>query len=324
MKTGFAAVLLLAFSALPAAAFDCGKAKTAVEKAICADPALKRRDDALAAAYAAVKAAALPEEQKALAQSQRRWIKRREYCSYAEEGIAPCVAEETAQRLSLLSGRPESGPGADAKMVPVFLVQDGTPQQWDIDISVLRFAEPRTPGEMLFNAEVDKVLADAKTGPHGEDTGGMIYGRQDEFSLTFASPRLLSVRYGFYVNQGGAHGMHGTTNINIDMTAGRLLTAPDLLPEPSAAILTLWCKQQVDAERRKRVPDAEDVPYDQATRDTTIAATVRNLASWSIGEKEIVVSFNPYDLGAYAEGAYSCSFPTAGVKELAVPGNPLP
>jgi len=315
---------LIALAAGEASAFDCAKAKTGVEKAICADPALKRLDDALATAYGAVKAAALPEEQKQLAQSQRRWIARREYCSNVEDGIGTCVAEETARRLSLLSGRPESGPGAPGRLVPVFRVQDGTPAQWDIDIAVLRFADAKTPGEMLFNAEVDRVLADAKLGPHGEDTQGMTYARQDEFSLTYASPRLLSVRTEFYVNEGGAHGMYGTSNINIDMMEGRILTAQDLLPEPSAAILTLWCKQQVDAERQKRVPDAGDVPYDEATRDKTIAETVRNLASWSIGEKEIVVSFNPYDIGAYAEGSYSCSFPTAGVRELAAPGNPLP
>ena len=36
------------------------------------------------------------------------------------------------------------------------------------------------------------------------------------------------------------------------------------------------------------------------------------------------MSFDPYAVGAYAEGAYECRFPTAGVREMALPGARLP
>ena len=72
------------------------------------------------------------------------------------------------------------------------------------------------------------------------------------------------------------------------------------------------------------MPDAEDVPYDAKTRDATIAETVRDLRSWSIGADEITVSFDPYAVGAYAEGAYTCNFPTKDVKALALKTAPLP
>ena len=55
-----------------------------------------------------------------------------------------------------------------------------------------------------------------------------------------------------------------------------------------------------------------------------IADVVRDLASWSIGETDITVSFGPYAVGANAEGTYQCRFPTAGVKQMALPGAPLP
>ncbi|WP_161957379.1 hypothetical protein [Aestuariivirga litoralis] len=38
----------------------------------------------------------------------------------------------------------------------------------------------------------------------------------------------------------------------------------------------------------------------------------------------ITVSFDPYAVGAHAEGSYSCFFTTRGVKEPALPGAPLP
>jgi len=315
---------LIALAAGEASAFDCAKAKTPVEKAICADPALKRFDDDLSTAYAALKAKLGAPEQKMLAAAQKRWIARREFCEGAEEGIAACVKAQTAERLSLLVARPESGPGPGAPRVPVFLVQEGTPQQYDIDIAVLRFAAPKTPGEQTLNRLADETLASVTLGPHGEEAGSAILAREDRFTLTYASPAFMSVRHDVYANEGGAHGNYGTDNNNIDMLRGREISIGDVVDDKAAGILTLWCKKEIDAERKKRVPDAEDVPYDAKTRDATIAETVRNLKSWSIGAEEITVSFDPYAVGAYAEGSYSCSFPTRGVKELALPGAPLP
>jgi uncharacterized protein len=324
MKPILAALALLALSSTSALAFDCGKAATDVEKAICADPQLKRLDGQLADAYAAVKASSSPAEQKMLARSQKRWIAEREYCSGGDNGITACIAQKTKDRLSLLLGAPESGPGAGAKMVPVFLVQDGTTKQWDIDMSLIRFADAQTAGEKAFNRLADGILKQAKLGPHGEDSNGMVYGMEDTLSLTYASPALVSARHDFYINEGGAHGNYGTGNFNVDMASGRQIAIKDVVDAAGAATLTAWCKTELDAERKKRVPDADDVPYDEKTRDATIAETVRDLRSWSIGADEITVSFDPYAIGAYAEGAYSCTFPTGRVKALALKGAPLP
>lgn len=323
VKTTATALALLAL-ATPAFAFDCGKASTDVEKAICADPQLKQLDGRLSDAYAAVKAASTPAEQKMLARSQKRWIAEREYCSGSDTGIAACIAQKTRERLSLLSGVPETGPGADAKMVPVFLVQDGTRKQWDIDMSLIRFADPKTPGENLFNRRVEAILKQAKPGPHGEDSHDMVYAMEDTLSLTYASPRLISARHDFYINEGGAHGNYGTGNINIDMASGRQIAIGDIVDEAGASALARQCTTEIEAERSQRVPDAEDVPYDRETRAATVAATVRDVKSWSIGAEEITVSFDPYALGAYAEGAYTCTFRTREVRALARPGAPLP
>ena len=323
MKVIVASFALLALTT-PAIAFDCAKATTAVEKAICASAQLKQLDGQLSEAYAAVKSTSTPAEQKMLARSQKRWIAEREYCSGDDTGVDACIAQKTRDRLSLLAGTPESGPGADGKMVPVFLVQDGTTRQWDIDMALVRFADARTAGEKTFNQLVDAILRQAKPGPHGEDSHDMIYAMEDTLSLTYAGPALISARHDFYINEGGAHGNYGTGNINVDMATGRQLTISDVVDTAGAQTLTQWCKTQIDAERAKRVPDAEDVPYDQKTRDATIAETVRDLGSWSIGAGEITVSFDPYAVGAYAEGSYSCSFPTRDVKALALPAAPLP
>jgi len=320
---GMTAIIVM-FASMPhALAFDCAKAKTAVELAICDDPAAKRLDDELGAAYAAVRESLGADQQKMLAMSQKRWIAQREFCSGGEEDITACVKERTAERLALLSGQPLSGPGIESAIVPQLLVQDGAPGIWDIDIAVLRFAEPKTPGEELLNGMAKEVIATAPLGVREDADTSARLARQDRFSITHASPAFMSVRHFFYVNEGGAHGNSGVTNYNIDMASGQMLAIGDVLPEPSAAILTLWCKKQIEAEKLKRVPDL-DLAEDMASRDATIAAQVRELAAWSIGEEEIVVSFDPYAVGSYAEGSYECRFPTKGVKELALPGAVLP
>ena len=71
----FAALVLLAGIRLQPA-FDCAKAGTGGGEGDLCRPALKRLDDELAAAYAAVRASSAEAEQKMLAQSQKRWIAR--------------------------------------------------------------------------------------------------------------------------------------------------------------------------------------------------------------------------------------------------------
>lgn len=323
LRASCLALPLLATFLQPAFAFDCGKAKTAVEKAICATPDLKALDDELTTAYTEVKAALPPSEQKMLVRSQRRWIARRENCGTAEEGVAACVAADMKDRLSLLSGKPESGPGADGKLLPAFIVQDGTAKSYDLNLAVLRFTAPQTPGQKTLNQLADEVLRAAKLGPHGEDTEGSVYADEEIWSITYASPQLISVRSDYYEDKGGAHGMYGTTNINIDMATGKQLTLSDVLTEPSAAILALECRRQILAEKQKRFAEANLGEPDGVNEDA-VMQHVKKLVYWSIGQKEIVVSFDPYEIGVYAEGAYTCRFPTSGVKKLALPGAVLP
>lgn len=73
-----AVVPLVMALAPPAMAFDCGRASTIVEKAICAEPALKSLDARMEAAYAEAKSLSSKPEQKMLARSQKAWIAERE------------------------------------------------------------------------------------------------------------------------------------------------------------------------------------------------------------------------------------------------------
>lgn len=320
------ALLLTAGFLSPAHAFNCAKAGTDVEKAICADQGLKSLDDALEDAYAAAKEASNPKQQKMLARSQKRWIQSREYCSQGDGDLNTCIRDATQGRLNLLTGAPESGPGTGSALTPVFIVQDGSEQVYDLDVSVLRFAHPQSAGEKALNRIADDITSSVKIGPHGEDTGGSTYARQDSLSLTYASQHFLSVLHTFWSDEGGVHGNGGVENFNIDMKSGKVLEIGDVLPEDAASELAARCKAQIIAEKKERL--SGDGGYDLATddflKDDVIAEHIATLSRWSIGAETTTITFDAYAIGSYAEGSYTCEFPTADIKAMAPDGSPLP
>ena len=93
--------ILLAFvaSALPAvshaASFDCAKAASFVEKAICSNATLSRLDDALSENYSSMRAANIGDgARKHLQASQKKWLAERNRC--ADE---KCVASAYRKRI---------------------------------------------------------------------------------------------------------------------------------------------------------------------------------------------------------------------------------
>jgi len=86
----------------PAASFDCTKAATVIEHAICADAALARLDRQTAEAYqVAIKNAYEPAAQEKVRQEQRAWLARR---NAACNGSAPgaCLTKFYTDRLAVL------------------------------------------------------------------------------------------------------------------------------------------------------------------------------------------------------------------------------
>lgn len=312
----------------PALALECGKAATKVEKAICADANLLEADAEMAKAYASVREVSTAAERKMLALSQRRWIERREnFCAYGEEAeLASCISGETNGRRLLLQGAPESGPGAASPLVPVFLLQVGTSKIYDVDYALLRFADPQSAGEKLFNAQTGKILNEAPLEPHGQDEfADMVLTREETFAISYASPDLLSVADSFYSNDGGAHGNGGVSNINIDMRSGKEINTVDVFAGDTIKTLTFECREQI--LQRKQVNDSAEkyVPEEDGNfQEGTIVDHISDFRRWTISAGKAVVTFDPYAIGSYAEGPYECVFDMARLKAIAKPDAPLP
>lgn len=80
--------------------FNCAKAGTSVERAICNSDVLARQDQRLLRAYKSARSRG-----QTSANTQRNWIRQREAnCAERGAGVAICVAETTAARIRALGG----------------------------------------------------------------------------------------------------------------------------------------------------------------------------------------------------------------------------
>src|SRR5262245_1997105 len=101
LKIAFSLVSLLpVFGFQPAVAFECGKAKSPVEKAICADARLNAADDAMTAAYVGLRNALAGADRKVLGASQSKWVKSREdNCGSQQDAeFTLCILGQTEER----------------------------------------------------------------------------------------------------------------------------------------------------------------------------------------------------------------------------------
>lgn len=128
-------LLLVPFRSTLAASFDCNKASTLVETAICSDPELSSLDDSLAALYKQ----ALRESSSAtqIKAHQRAWLKTRNTCK-----SAGCLRDAYHQRLAELQATPVPRP-TQSSGIPVRIGDCVTTQ---IEDKSTRFSGA-TPGD---------------------------------------------------------------------------------------------------------------------------------------------------------------------------------
>jgi len=80
------------------ASFDCAKASSPTEKAICSHPSLAKMDRELASVYHAALKRADPEERPKMKSAQRSWLAHREAC----KGELRCIEGSYQRRITQL------------------------------------------------------------------------------------------------------------------------------------------------------------------------------------------------------------------------------
>jgi uncharacterized protein YecT (DUF1311 family) len=320
--------LLVTSGDAPALAFDCAKAQSTVEKAICADAKLKEVDDAMTAAYTSLRSSLTGSDRKALGASQGKWVKDRETTCGYQEGAerTTCILSRTDERRRLLLAEPESGPGAASRLMPVFIQQDGDPHHYNVDYTLIRFAKPKSRGENLFNAEVNKLAKEAPLERQAEAAPqDMTYAAYASMAVTYASPSFLSAKVETWAFTGGAHGNSATSALNMDLKRGEPLRSRDLFDNKAIAALKADCVKQIMTQKTEKLAGEDfDPKNDPLYKEETVVEYLRSLGNWNFWKDRARVVFDAYAIGSYAEGPYECDFAMDRLKKLAKPGALLP
>lgn len=308
-----------------ASAFDCAKASTDTEKAICADPALKASDDAMGAAYETALARLEPEQQSALKANQKVWLTARDsYCS-ADEGRAVCLKDYTDKRTRFLGGAAESGPGLAVALTPFIVSKPQSKTSCAGDVAVHIFgAAAKTAAERDFDTRI-KQLASSVEDENGVREVSPDYEYDCSWSLdstvTYGSPDIVAVAIDMYTFGGGAHGNYGRLPLVVDLRTGKSPEFATTFPDSAKPELVAACTAGIREEKAKRYAEAGDpesvkelmAGLDDSVKEyaETITAGVSDLSHWIVYEDRAEVYFAPYELGSYAEGDYTCALPKA-------------
>lgn len=323
-KPAPSAALLIPFilgcMALPAqgASFDCAKAASWIELAICEDPALGRLDERMAAAYRDAREAARsdPPALERLASEQRAWLAERDGCR-----LTPCIERVYERRLGQLSGPIGTHP---AEPLGEQKIQESAPHL-SID-AVYPVLPGEAPAVDAANREI-RALVDGVIGTFRGQAGEYAAGPGAEgqgwegpdwsLTLDYDSPhrtdRYLAIPFTGYEYTGGAHGMPLNLPLVIDLASGRRVP-PEGLFRPGTNWLERLSEHCLKALRGRELLSADD----QWLREGT-APTLENYGLLLPGSDGLTVTFAPYSVAPYAAGIQEVLIPYRELKGLLDP-----
>lgn len=302
-------VLLLASSA-SAASFDCAKAFTVQEKAICADAKLSKLDEDTAAAYRGLLAQLTPAAVSEVRQDQREWLVWLRRTCPEQNGsgrtIGICLTNKYSARLyQLRNGFQRAGGTTFFPRLKVLTApnkEERLPGAFYPAFGVGWFSWPEidrpTPQQKAWNgavrAQVDLDTADVA------DSDVTI-----DYRIRAANDRFLSVDLvnGMY-NYGALHPNEVTGSFQWWLELGRALKAADVFAPGSGweALLGQRSYQKLASGEH-----AHDL-FDETTARRAAADSVRQESNWSLDARKFEVDFPEYSVAPRAAGPLSVEF----------------
>lgn len=141
------------------------------------------------------------------------------------------------------------------------------------------------------------------------------------FSISQRSPSLLSVIFGVYNEWPmAAHGQHYNFSFNYDLKNDREIKLGDLF-NPRANYLSVvseLCAREIAKQKKKN--GIEDIYEDGVA---TAFEALKEDTTFYPAEKGLVIIFDPYQVGSYAEGYYVVLIPYPALKSVINTNGPL-
>lgn len=298
-----------------AASFDCKKAVTPLEKAICDFPALSELDEVLADAYNSTRLALTEDGSDAVLASQREWIQYSERActpdaeprrtAYTEDD-AYCLEDVLRRRIEDLGFDHEVGPYSIYAVHRYRAVKDNELDDWHT-AGQKSLSYPVFSGDgdeaAAINAAILKIVDSEIPGFDGEyDVDGYT---DDDLSVTIEAvgPRRISFSETVYsYGHGAAHGNYAISYVHFLLQKRRPLREIDVFADanwPDVAMPAVLASLKADLGEDSLWVD------DLAGIEASLVDTSR----WILSPEGIGFQFQPYEVAAYAAGAPVATVP---------------
>lgn len=156
---------------------------------------------------------------------------------------------------------------------------------------------------------LDAMVKDAESSPG--------FALDISYHTTFADKNLISVLVWTYQYTGGAHGGSYSTTFNYDLQNGRMLNLSDLFQANShyGKVISNYC---TDALMKEIGAEA-----DQEWLRTGTAPKAENYKSWNITPDGLQITFDAYQVAAYALGPQEVIVPYSALSAIIKPDGAL-
>ena len=142
------------------------------------------------------------------------------------------------------------------------------------------------------------------------------------YEIRYATDDLISVEFteGTY-SRGAAHGNSNTTVLNYDVKNGKKLALADLLNPKSnfLSVISTYCLKDL----RDRAKKDEGTMLQEDMIKEGAAPRADNYRAVAITKKGLWITFDPYQVAAYAGGPQHVLVPYSALKDLIKPDGPL-
>ena len=118
------------------------------------------------------------------------------------------------------------------------------------------------------------------------------------YDLKMANDDVISVMFSDDSFQGGAHGSSTSTTVNFDVKNNRVLKLADIFEPNSNYLKTLSDLSRTDLKAKLQKDDM----LDEGMLNDGVNPKEENFKSWNLTKKGLVITFDAYQVAAYAAG----------------------
>jgi uncharacterized protein len=330
-----------------AASFDCTKAKTASETAICASPQLSAADDQMATAYGAWLAAAPPDWAAGIRENQLAWLRTRDAncpAGDANDPIATCLGDIYKERINELQqmvqhiggvtfvsqsitltarDTPDSAPPAG--------VSEVTPGFGTLTASWAQASSTSSQWTAWNSAVVPAVIqaANADETSSAHDWSGLVQpGVDRDLTVTVerANAQWISTSIIDFYDGHGAHPTENSSDFYWMLGEQRALKPADVFLPTSG--WDTWMEQHLDSYLHKALDPGSNGNYQtwfpQGNAATVLMGMVTNPADWKLEPAGFSIFFQPYQVACYACTPDPMTIPWSDLKPYLQPSFVLP